>query len=154
MAGDAALGQPTADALLGRLEPLVGHWTFEAAFPDGRPWPGGGTMTIERHASGAHLLVTGTAELPEAPATVSVIGCDGATGRYVQLYSDERGVSRVYEMSFDGAEWRMWREGEPFDQRFVGRLADDGDTIEARWERRDGDAFVLDFTLTYRRAAS
>ena len=76
----------------------------------------------------------GSAELPEAPDNVSVIGCDGANGTYFQLYSDERGVCRVYEMSVGNGEWKLWRDGEPFSQRFTGTFSDDGNTITGRWE--------------------
>jgi hypothetical protein len=31
---------------------------------------------------------------------------------------DERGVCRVHEMSIKDGEWKLWREGEPFAQRF------------------------------------
>lgn len=146
------MDQPTAYDALRRLEPLVGRWTFEASFPGEEPWPGGGTMAIEWHPSGAHLVQTGTADLPEAPANTSIIGCDAANGRYVQLYSDDRGVCRVYEMSFHDGQWRLWREGAPFDQRFIGTLSEDGNTITARWERSDdGTSFVTDFDIVYRR---
>ena len=53
-------------------------------------------------------------------------------------------------MSIDDAEWRLWREGEPFAQRFAGRLGDD--TIEGRWELDEGDGWTVDFGLVYRRA--
>ena len=33
---------------------------------------------------GAHLIQRGTAELPEAPDNVSIIGCDAANGTYFQ----------------------------------------------------------------------
>ena len=41
-----------------------------------------------------------------------------------------------------------------FWQRFEGRFADDGDTIDARWEssRDAGRSWELDFTLTHRRS--
>ena len=65
---------------------------------------------------------------------VSIIGCDAANGTYYQLYSDDRGVCRVYEMSIGDSEWKLWREGEPFTQRFTGRFEDDGRTIAGRWE--------------------
>ena len=74
------MDQPTAEQALSRLEPLVGEWTLEATWPDGEPWPGGGRVTFEWHASGAHLVERGTAELSEAPGNVSIIGCDGANG--------------------------------------------------------------------------
>lgn len=59
--------QPTAEQALRRLEPLVGEWTLEARPPGGEPWPGGGRVTFEWHASGAHLLERGTVEMSEAP---------------------------------------------------------------------------------------
>ena len=35
--------------------------------------------------------------------------------------------------------WKLWREGEPFAQRFTGRFSEDGET----WE--------TDFDVTYTR---
>ncbi len=102
--------------------------------------------------SGAHLLQRGTVELPEAPDNVSIIGCDAANGTYFQLYSDERGVCRVYEMSIGNGEWKLWREGEPFSQRFTATFSDDGNTITGRWEiAEDGTNYTTDFDLICRR---
>ena len=146
------MDQPTAEQALRQLEPLVGEWTFEARWPDGAPWPGGGRVTFEWHASGAHLVERGTAELPEAPDNVSIIGCDGANGTYFQLYSDERGVCRVYEMSIDDKEWKLWRQGEPFAQRYVGTFSDGGDTITGQWLADDeGSGFRVDFDIVLER---
>ena len=146
------MDQPTAEQALHELEPLVGEWTFEATWPDGERWPGGGRVACEWHASGAHLVVSGTADLPEAPDNVSIIGCDAANGTYFQLYSDERDVCRVYEMSIGNGEWKLWREGEPFAQRFTATFSDDGNTITGRWEiAEDGTTYTTDFDLTYRR---
>jgi hypothetical protein len=146
------MDQPTAEEALARLEPLVGAWTMEAIWPSGERWPGGGSVTFEWHPSGAHLVQRGTAELPEAPDNVSIIGCDGAKDTYVQLYTDERGVCRIYDMSFRDGEWRLWREGEPFSQRFAGTFSEDGDTITGRWEiAEDHRTYVTDFDLVFRR---
>jgi len=49
---------------------------------------------------------------------------------------DDRGVCRVYEMSIGDGEWRLWREGEPFPQRFTGRFEDDGKTTLAAGRKR------------------
>ncbi len=82
----------------------------------------------------------------------SIIGCDAANGTYYQLYSDDRGVCRVYEMSIGDSEWKLWRDGEPFPQRFTGRFDDDGRTIVGRWEKaEDGTNYPTDFDLTYSR---
>jgi hypothetical protein len=145
-------GPTTAEQALRELEPLVGEWTVEAKWPDGELWPGGGRVTFEWHPSEAHLVERGTAELPEAPDNISIIGCDAANGTYFQLYSDERGVCRVYGMSIGNDEWKLWREGEPFSQRFAATLSDDGNTITGRWEiAQDHTNYTTDFDLVYRR---
>ena len=149
------MDQPTAEHALRRLEPLVGEWAVEAKWPDGKPWPGGGRVTFEWHASRAHLVERGTADLPEAPDNLSIIGCDAANGTYFQLYSDERGVCRVYEMSIGNGEWKLWRDGEPFSQRFTGIFSDDGNTITGRWEiAEDGMNYSTDFELIFRRSSN
>jgi hypothetical protein len=90
--------------------------------------------------------------MPEAPDGISITGCDGANGTYFQLYSDERGVCRVYEMTIDAGGYTLQRDGEPFSQRFSGRFEDGGDTIVGRWERADdGTNYETDFDLVYRR---
>jgi hypothetical protein len=149
------MDQPTAEQALRALDVLVGEWTMEATPPGGPPWPGGGRCAFEWPDSGMHLVERSTVELAEAPNGVSIIGCDAANGRYLQLYSDERGVCRMYEMSIGNGEWRLWRDGEPFAQRFTATISDDGNTITGRWElAEDGVNFRTDFDLVYRRVST
>ena len=146
------MDQPTAEKALNELEPLIGEWTLEAIPPGGPPWPGEARATIEWHDSGAHLVKRTTTELPEAPNEISIIGCDPANGTYYQLYSDDRGVCRVYQMSIGNGEWRLWRDGEPFPQRFTARFKNDGNTITGSWEKaEDGENYTPDFDLIYRK---
>jgi hypothetical protein len=144
--------QPTAEEALKQLEPLVGEWRLEAKWPEGEPWPGDGRSSFEWHDSGAHLIQRSTVDLPEAPDGVSIMGCDAANGTYFQLYSDDRGVCRVYEMSIGDGEWKLWRRGEPFPQRFTGRFEDGDRKIVGRWEKAEGSSdFTTDFHLIYTR---
>jgi len=133
-----------------RLEALVGEWTIEAKPPGGPPWPGGGRVTFE-WLEGAPLLIERShVDMPAAPDSVAVIGCDGMSGTYYQLYTDERDVQRIYEMSLDAGVWKLWREGVPFSQRFMGKFSEDGKTIAGRWEiAEDGKPWRTDFDLTY-----
>jgi hypothetical protein len=148
------IDQPTAEDALRRLEPLVGEWTLVAVGPGGEQWPGEAGATVEWHPSGAHLIQRSWADLPEAFAMLSIIGCDATNATYYQLYSDNRGVCRVYEMSISETEWRLWREGEPFSQRFTGTFEDGGRTIAGRWEKDlEGTGCETDFDLTYHRNA-
>jgi hypothetical protein len=55
-------------------------------------------------------------------------------------------------MSIGNGEWRLWREGEPFSQRFIATFSDDGNTITGRWEiAEDGTNYSTDFDLIYSR---
>jgi hypothetical protein len=146
------MNQPTAEEALMKLEPLIGEWTLEAVTPGGEPWPGEARATMEWHDSGAHVVQRSTVEMPEAPNAISIMGCDAANRTYYQLYSDDRGVCRVYEMSIGDDEWRLWRVGEPFAQRFSARFEDGGSTIAGRWEiAEDGTNYKTDFDLIYRK---
>jgi len=144
--------QPTADAALKELEPLVGEWKVEMVPPGGEPLDGNARTVFEWHDSRAHLVQRSTVEVVGAPNGVSIIGCDGAKGTYFQLYSDDRGVSRIYEMSIGHGEWRLWRDGEPFAQRWTARFEDAGRTIRGTWELAErGADFREDFDLIYRK---
>jgi len=146
------MDQPTAADALRRLEPLVGEWRVTATPSGGEPWPGEVRVTFEWHESGAHLVQRSTSDL-SIPAGVSIIGCDAANGTYVQLYSDERVVCRVFQMSIGDGEWKLWREaGAPFPQRFTGRFEDGDGRIVGRWEKaEDGSNYTTDFDLVYTR---
>ena len=148
------MDQPTAEDALKELEVLVGTWKVQATPPGGEPWPGDAEITYEwLEGSDQRLLVERSwVEMPEAPNAVCVFGCDAANGRYFQLYTDDRNVCRVYEFSIGGGEMKIWRDGAPFSQRFSGKISDDGNRIDARWEAaKDGTSWETDFDLVFTR---
>jgi hypothetical protein len=146
------IDQPTAENALKELEVLVGEWTLEAIPPSGEPWPGEARATFEWLEGGQLLFERTTIEMPEAPNGVLVYGCDAASGTYYQLYTDDRGVCRVYEMSIGNGKWKLWRDGPPFSQRFTATISEDDNRIEGRWElAEDGETFRTDFDLIYTR---
>ena len=67
-------------------------------------------------------------------------------------------MTRVYRMTLIGSEWTLWRT-EPdfselsFSQRFTGTIADDGRSVDGRWEQShdDGKTWELDFELRLER---
>src|SRR5215204_1217104 len=132
------MDQPTAEKALKELEVLVGEWSQTATPASGEPWPGEAKSTFEWLEGGQLLLERSTVETPEAPDGVCVYGCDAANGSY-------------YQMSIGNGEWKLWREGEPFNQRFTATISDDGDKIEGRWEYDEGDGWKTDFNLVYSR---
>ena len=141
------------------LDVLVGDWSMAAKPPDAEPWPGGGTISFA-WLNDAWLIQRWEIDLPEAPDGIAVLGPKDApasgedsaeSGELVQHYFDSRGVHRVYEMSFEGRTWKLWREGEPFDQRMTAEVSEDGRSIAGRWERVEKGEWIVDFDLTYTR---
>jgi hypothetical protein len=143
------------------LDALVGEWTMVAGPPGGPKWPGEGRVRFEWSEGRAWLIQRWTIEMPEAPDGIAIIGPKDApasgeesasSGELLQHYFDSRGVHRVYEMGLAGGVWKLWREGEPFSQRFTGTFSDDGTTIAGRWEMSDdGETWKTDFDMTYTR---
>ncbi|HLX21458.1 MAG TPA: hypothetical protein VKR23_15035 [Gaiellaceae bacterium] len=89
----------------------------------------------------------------ETPAATWVIGHDDSRPGYTVLYSDGRGVSRVYEMRLEGDVWRIWRDDPDFSQRFEARIAADRDRITGTWKKRHvGGGWEHDFDVDYVRA--
>jgi hypothetical protein len=152
------MDQPTTETKPGELERFVGEWTMVAAPPGGPPWPGEASARFEWLEGGAFLVERWSLDasgLPEgAPkGGTSVFGWDEDNGTYVQLYSDDRDVYRVYQMGLRDGEWTLRREGRPFGQRFSGTFSPDGRTITGRWElRQEGEDWKTDFDVTYTRA--
>src|SRR5579884_2420400 len=139
---------------LRELSFLVGRWNAElsnAAFINGKSdievnigWvKDGSALSIEQ---GSKDNLFGHA--------VWIVGRDDEDDNYRVLYSDARGVSRVYYMSFSGSVWKIWRDINPeFEQRFEGRIDKDGKTIIATWEKSHdgGKTWEKDFDMTYTR---
>jgi hypothetical protein len=139
---------------LAELEILVGDWDAETVFPNDPPGTLQGRVSFEWLEEGAFLLMRSEIQGEGPPRSLAVIGRDDASGAYSFVYYDVRGVSRVYAMRFGGGEWAL--EGKPRDffQRFRGRVAPDGRTIEGTWEKSDdGQSWDHDFALTYRKIA-
>jgi len=85
-----------------------------------------------------------------APSGLAIIGPGDKPETLLQHYYDSRGVSRVYETSFDSRTWKVWRAAPGFWQRYAGRLAAGGNRIGGAWESStDGKEWKHDFDLAY-----
>ena len=80
-----------------------------------------------------------------------VIGRSDAREQFVLLYHDQRGVLRVFDMTFAGGQWTLAREDPDFHQRFIATVSHD--RIDARFEASEdaGGTWRKDFDLTFER---
>jgi hypothetical protein len=83
---------------------------------------------------------------------ILVPGRDDSHDAYTALYHDERGVCRVFAMTFDGDGWLLSRQDLDMFQRFVAGV--EPDRIVGRWEASDdqGATWRKDFDLIFTRA--
>jgi hypothetical protein len=86
------------------------------------------------------------------PSAFCVIGHDDAVEPCSSLYTDERGVARIYQMSLADGVWKMWRNSPDFSQRMTGTFSADGNIITWHGElSRDGSTWEKDLSVTYTR---
>lgn len=142
--------QPTSS--LKQFEILVGEWTMVGTHP-GLPATAHGRSSFEWLREGALLAWHSDWEHGQGiPSAFNVIGRDDTVKTCSMLYTDERGVTRIYQMSLEGGIWKMWRDAPGFSQRMTGTFSDDGNTITWHGELlRDGSNWEQDLDVTYTR---
>jgi hypothetical protein len=141
------------------FEPLIGQWHGEGGLSIEPPMKLSEEVTIER--LGEFIVFSTLGEPVELPDSIAIIG-GGPVGEPQPMhYFDARGVKRMFVMALEGSTWTMWRapgedwngpDGPGFNQRFIGEISADGNTIRGRWERGMGDAgddWEIDFQMTY-----
>ena len=136
---------------LTRLHPLEGRWELtlsDAWFLEPRDTVLHGQATIEWLGE-AFLVVR--SDMDGKPMWDLVIGHSDAQERYVLLYHDERGVGRVFDMTFGEDRWEFTRADPDFHQRFVADVT--ADRIAGRCDASEdgGATWRKDFDLVFAR---
>jgi hypothetical protein len=140
-----------------QLNVLVGSWRTtlrNAWFLDPADLEVPGSASAE-WLSDAFVVFRWTMEGDVGQATsemVLVLGRSDAQDAYTALYHDERGVCRVFAMTFGDSRWTLSREDPDMFQRFVADVGPD--RIDGRWEASDdrGATWRKDFDLVFDRA--
>ena len=106
--------QPTNP--LKQFDILVSKWDMVGVHPE-LPSPVHGHSSFEWLVEAALLIWHFDWEPGDIPSALSVIGHDDTVELCSMLYSDERGVARIYQMSLEGGIWKTWRASPDFSQR-------------------------------------
>jgi hypothetical protein len=136
---------------------LVGSWrvTMRNAWflePAGREVPGSATGEWLGDAF-VVFRWTMTGDVGAATSEMAlVLGHSDPQDAYTALYHDERGVCRVFAMTFDSSHWTLNREDPDMFQRFIADVGPD--RITGRWEASEdhGATWRKDFDLCFERA--
>ena len=78
-----------------------------------------GRTSFAWHEGGAFLIMRSHVDEPGFPDGMAIIGSDQASGTLTMIYFDERGVSRVMDVTV-GQQSMTWRHDDPaFAQRLT-----------------------------------
>ena len=132
------------------LQPLIGEWEYtlyNAWFLDSMNTKVKGFTTIERlHDS---FVVVRQTAADKKPADVWVIGYSDPQKKYQLFYYDQRGVARIFDMTFDGKEWNFHREDKDFYQKMTAKVSKNKIQSIA-WASEDkGKTWRKDFDMEY-----
>jgi hypothetical protein len=137
---------------------LIGEWksvVSNASFLSDQSSKLNGKTLFEWFEEQTFLIMRSSVEGdgPRPPDAVAIINRDDTNKQFQMLYYDERGVSRIYDMSFENATWKLWRDASQFSQRFEGKVSADHKTINALWSNStDGKTWKHDFNIDYHKA--
>jgi hypothetical protein len=135
---------------LALLEPLIGEWEFtmyNCWFLESMDTEVKGYTTIERlHDS---LLIIRNSDAGKKPDDIWVIGYSDPQEKYQLLYYDQRGVARIFNLTFDGKKMIFWREDKDFYQRVTLEINSDGLHSVAEASEDKGKTWRKDLEMAY-----
>ncbi|MUL43909.1 hypothetical protein FZ103_22555 [Streptomonospora sp. PA3] len=132
-----------------KLDGLIGRWTLtmsDAWFLEPPGTEVHGSTTFEWIGD---AFILQRCDFGGESAYELAIGHSDARGGFAAFYHDDRGVSRLFHMAFDGTDWTLTREDPDFHQRFIAEVGKD--VIAGRWEASEdeGRTWRKDFDLTF-----
>jgi hypothetical protein len=152
--------KPAHASPLERLERLIGAWAMDITLAGqtvvrGRAefsWFEGRAFVVQHVTAEPFLTTTPEQWRTNSPfPIVTVIGLDDSSGLLSYLYTDGRGVRRIYRMTLEDDVWEISGQAGPrFFQRFRGTFSRDGRTLTAYWERSENNkSWLRDFDVRY-----
>jgi hypothetical protein len=133
------------------LEFLVGEWRTSGTHPQLAGQKLRGRTSFSRHEGGAFLIMRSQVDHPQIPSGLAIIGSSDVAGTFAMLYFDERGTSRIFDVTV-GDRTVTWRRDDPdFAQSLT--IAADGEerlVSKGRMSSEGGD-WVDDLSQVFER---
>jgi hypothetical protein len=133
------------------LEFLIGEWRTTGSHPAVPDKALRGRTSFAWHEGGAFLVMRTQVDESQFPDGIAIIG-SGVAGNFVMLYFDERGISRLFDVTV-GDRTVTWRRDDPdFAQSATITAEDGGDRLVSKGRMsKQGGAWVDDLSQTYER---
>jgi hypothetical protein len=134
---------------------LIGEWKTIGTHPLLPNATFHGHTSFKWMEGGAFIIMHTKFKEEVIPSGIAIFGSDDATGECFMLYSDERKISRKYDVSFQNNVLKWWRNAPGFSQRYTWTITNKGQTIIGKGElSKDGLAWEKDFGQTFTRVAN
>jgi hypothetical protein len=137
---------------LAALEPLIGKWEYtmyNAWFLPSMDTKVKGFTTIERLEDS--FVVVRSTDADKKPSDIWVIGYSDPQEKYMMFYCDQRGVSRIFNTTFDGNQLVFWREDKDMYQRITLEIKADGLHSVAEASEDKGKTWRKDLEMAHTR---
>jgi hypothetical protein len=139
-----------SNPVLKPFEVLVGEWQTTGSHPYFPDTELHGRADFEWIEGGAFLLMRSEIDHPKFPDGVAIFGSDDEAETFYQVYFDERGISRKYDVAITGYQIKWWRDDAKFSQRFLMDIQKDR-LVSTGEMSHDGGEWEKDLSLTYKR---
>lgn len=132
------------------LEPLIGEWEYtmyNAWFLESMDTEVKGFTTIKR-LHDAFVVIKET-DADQKPGGIMVIGYSDPQEKYEMFYYDQRGVSRIFDTTFDGKKLIFSREDKDMHQRMSMEITAEGLNLVAEASEDQGKTWRKDLEMSY-----
>lgn len=131
---------------------LIGEWRTRGTHP---AVPGEtlvGRTSFAWHEGGAFLVMRSEVDAQDFPHGLAIIASDDVAGTFVLNWFDERGTSRLYELTV-GERTMTWRRDDPhLAQTVTISAGEDGDTLVSKGRMaQDGGPWGEDLSQLFTR---
>jgi hypothetical protein len=109
-----------------------------------------GRTSFAWHESGAFLIMRSQVDHPQFPDGVAIIGSDNSSGAFSMIYFDERGVSRILEVTV-GDRSATWRHDDPEFTQSLTITAEGGRLVSKGRMSREGGEWEEDLSQVFTR---
>ena len=132
------------------LEFLIGEWRTTGTHPLVPGKPLCGRTSFGWHEGGAFLIMRSQVDHPKFPDGLAIIGSDDTVGTFAMIYFDERGISRISDVTVGDRTMTWRRDDSEFSQSLTVTADESGTRLDSRGRmKKKGEGWVDDLSQIF-----